>query len=40
MTVIEPEELRRYLAELAETVAVHHGVQHKRPFPQRGPSPS
>jgi predicted DNA-binding transcriptional regulator YafY len=31
VTVIEPEELRLYLAELAETAAVHHGVQPGQP---------
>ncbi len=31
VTVIEPEELRLYLAELAEAAAVHHGVQPEQP---------
>jgi predicted DNA-binding transcriptional regulator YafY len=35
VVVIEPEELRLHLAELAETVAAHHGVPHQQPHPQR-----
>jgi predicted DNA-binding transcriptional regulator YafY len=31
VTVIEPEQLRLYLAELAEAAAVHHGVQPEQP---------
>jgi predicted DNA-binding transcriptional regulator YafY len=33
VTVIEPEELRLFLTELAETVAVHHGVRREHPCP-------
>lgn len=35
VTMIEPGELRRNLAELAEIVAVRHGMQRKQPNPQR-----
>lgn len=31
VTVIEPEALRLYLAELAEAAVVHHGVQREQP---------
>jgi predicted DNA-binding transcriptional regulator YafY len=30
VTVIEPDELRLYLTELAQDLAVHHGIQRER----------
>jgi len=40
VTVIEPEELRLHLAELADAVAVHHGVQREHPYLPQGTSQS
>jgi predicted DNA-binding transcriptional regulator YafY len=39
VTVIEPEELRLYLAELAETATLHHGVKREQPRLQQVTSP-
>ncbi len=36
VTVVEPEKLRRHLAELAESVTMHHGVQCEQSYPTRG----